>query len=437
MNRSADQPTWAGPALLARVARRGFVEVLVAQDGAPILGSRPRRWAVTACTALGSALFVVAVLGVLFALARSHLYSSPPPPPYSGAWRPPALEISAALSIVLLAVRYPLLAWRIGYLIVLLVPLMSGEPRVSVVVAVALVVAFVAAGLRHARLVLWSMWTLMLAPVWVWLGPRPAAAALAMAVLTVVTVALDARAATRKAGHALAEQVAQTEHEEARRAVLEERARIAREMHDVVAHHMSMIAVQAETAPYRLSDLGATTPPKLTERTVAEFASLSSAARAALTDLRRVLGVLRSDEVPERSPQPQLSDVPQLVEATRRAGVPVDLSMSIGDDYVPASVGLCAYRIVQEALSNAGRHSPGSNVVINIELDQRLIRLEVTNGPPSSASATAATQATERRAGHGLPGMRERVSLLGGSLSAVPTQDGGYAVSATIPLARA
>ena len=427
---------WARPALRARVARRGFVEVLVAKDRAPILDTRPQRWAVGACTALGSALFIVAMLGVVSALAHAHLYSSPPP--YSGAWRPPALGIAAALSIVLLAVRYPLLAWRLGYVIVLLVPLIPAEPRVSVVVAVALAVVFVAAGLLHERLVLWSMWTLMLAPVWIWLGPRPVVAALTMAALTVVTVALDARAATRKAGHALAEQVAQTEHEEARRAVLEERARIAREMHDVVAHHMSMIAVQAETAPYRLSDLsGATTPSKLTERTVAEFTSLSAAARAALTDLRRVLGVLRSDEVPERSPQPQLSDVPQLVEATRRAGVAVELSMSIGDDYVPASVALCAYRIVQEALSNAGRHSPGSTVVIDIERDQRLIRLEVTNGPASSATPTAVTQATERRKGHGLTGMRERVALLGGSLSAVPTQDGGYAVSATLPLAQA
>ena len=434
MNRSADRPTWAGPALPAR-ARRGFVEVLVARDGAPSLDTRPRRWAVAAFTAAGSALFIVAMLGVVSALAHSHLYSSPRP--YSGAWRPPALGISAALSIVLLAVRYPLLAWRLGYLIVLLVPLIPGEPRVNVVVAVALAVVFVAAGLLHERLVLWSMWTLMLAPVWIWLGPRPAVAALAMAALTVVTVALDARAATRKAGHALAEQVAQTEHEEARRAVLEERARIAREMHDVVAHHMSMIAVQAETAPYRLSDLSGTTPTKLTERTVAEFTSLSAAARAALTDLRRVLGVLRSDEVPERSPQPQLSDVPQLVEATRRAGVPVELSMSIGDDNVTASVALCAYRIVQEALSNAGRHSPGSTVVINIERDQRLIRLEVSNGPSSYANPTAVTQATERRKGHGLNGMRERVALLGGSLSAVPTQDGGYAVSATLPLAQA
>ncbi len=170
------------------------------------------------------------------------------------------------MSIVLLAVRYPLLAWRLGYLSVLLVPLIPGEPRVDVVVAVALAVVFVAAGLLHSRLVLWSMWALTLAPVWIWLGPRPGVAALAMAALIAVTVALDARAATRKAGHALAEQVAQTEHGEARRAVLEERARIAREMHDVVAHHMSMIAVQAETAPYRLGDPSRTTPTNLTEQ---------------------------------------------------------------------------------------------------------------------------------------------------------------------------
>jgi signal transduction histidine kinase len=421
--------------LFARVARRGFVEVLVARDGAPVLDTRPRRWAVAACTALGSALFVVAMLGVVSAFAHAHLYSSSPP--YSGSWRPPVLGISAALSIVLLAVRYPLLAWRLGYLGVLLVPLIPGEPRVDVVVAVALAVVFVAAGLLHSRLVLWSMWALTLAPVWIWLGPRPGVAALAMAALIAVTVALDARAATRKAGHALAQQVAQTEHEEARRAVLEERARIAREMHDVVAHHMSMIAVQAETAPYRLGDPSGTTPTNLTERTVAEFTSLSAAARAALTDLRRVLGVLRSDEAPERRPQPQLGDVPQLVEATRRAGVPVELSMSIGDDYVPASVGLCAYRIVQEALSNAGRHSPGSDVAINIERDQRLIRLQVTNGRSPSADPTAASQASERREGHGVTGMRERVALLGGSLSAVSTQDGGYAVSATLPLTQA
>ena len=162
------------------------------------------------------------------------------------------MEVSAAFSILFLAVRYPLFAWRVGYLLVLLVPLISAESRINVVVAVALVAVLVAAGLRQARLVLWSMWALMLVPIWIWLGPRLGEASLAMAVVTVVAVAVDARATTRQTGHALADQVAQTEHEEAHRAVLEERARIAREMHDVVAHHMSMIAVQAETAPYRL-----------------------------------------------------------------------------------------------------------------------------------------------------------------------------------------
>jgi signal transduction histidine kinase len=111
--------------------------------------------------------------------------------------------------------------------------------------------------------------------------------------------------------------------------------------------------------------------------------------------------------------------------------------MPAGDDDVPASVGLCVYRIVQEALSNAGRHAPGCNVAVSIERDPRLIRLDVTSGPSAAAGAPAAAQAGERRPGHGIPGMRERVALLGGSLSARPTPEGGYAVSATIPLARA
>ena len=435
MRRAPSRPMWEGLARRARVARRGLVEVLTSPDSSPISDSRLGRWALAACTAVGAALLLVAILGVVSAFAYQHRDVNPSGISYWGSWRPKALEISAVLATPFLALRYPLLAWRVAYLFVLLVPLMSTEPRINLPVAVAFIVVFVASGLRHTRLVLWSMWALTLAPIWIWLERRTGYALLATVVMTVVAVALDARAATRKAGHALAEQVAQTEHEEARRAVLEERARIAREMHDVVAHHMSMIAVQAETAPYRLGELANTTSAELTTRTIAEFASLSEAARAALTDLRRVLGVLRSDEAAQRSPQPQLKDVPQLVETIRRAGVGVDLSMPTGDDDVPASVGLCAYRIVQEALSNAGRHAPGSNVVINIERDQRLIRLEVTNGPPASANATATTATTERRAGHGIPGMRERVALLGGSLSAVPTREGGYAVAATIPLA--
>ena len=337
--------------------------------------------------------------------------------------------------MLLLAVPHPLVAWRLGYVMVLSVPLISGEPRVNIVVSLALVVAFVAAGLRHTRLVLWSMWTLMLAPVWIWLGSRWVDAALATAALTASAVALDARHATRRAGYALAEQVAATEHEEARRAVLEERGRIAREMHDVVAHHMSLMAVAAETAPYRLAARSESGSTELSADVAAEFASLSTAARAALADLRSLLGVLRNDEEPARAPQPRLNDVPELIEASHRAGIRVELSMPSVDDEVPAAVGLCAYRIIQEALSNAGRHAPGSSVTVTFGRDTDQLRIDVTNGPAASASATAPA-AGQHRAGHGLVGMRERVTLLGGSLSALPTPDGGYLVTATIPLVR-
>ena len=330
---------------------------------------------------------------------------------------------------------HPLIAWRLGYVMVLLVPLISGEPRVNIVVSLVLVVAFVAAGLRHSRLVLWSMWTLMLAPVWIWLGSRWVDAALATAALTASAVALDARLATRRAGHALAEQVAATEHEEARRAVLEERGRIAREMHDVVAHHMSLMAVAAETAPYRLAARSESGSSRAQLRmSPPSSRSLSTAARAALADLRSLLGVLRNDEEPARAPQPRLGDVPELIEASHRAGIRVELSMPGGDDEVPAAVGLCAYRIIQEALSNAGRHAPGSSVTVTFGRDTDQLRIDVTNGP--AAASAAAPPTGQHRAGHGLVGMRERVTLLGGSLSALPTPDGGYLVTATIPLVR-
>lgn len=422
-------------AAAAPIARRGLAAAMLGPDRTAFGRSRAQRWIFNVCAVCGFALLVIAALGVASAILRGHL--APSPLPYSGPWRPKALEVAAALSILVLAVPYPLKAWRLGYLAVLLVPAISDEPRFNAVVSLALVIAFVNAGLRSTRLVLWSMWALMVVPVWVWLTPRVANAILTTAVLTVIAVALDALSATRQAGHALAEQVAQTEHEEERRAVLEERTRIAREMHDVVAHHMSLIAVQAETAPYRLAELSDSTPSELREGTMAEFASLSSAARAALADLRSLLGVLRSDEEPERAPQPRLADVPELVQTTRRAGVEVDLTMPTGDENVPAAVGLCAYRIVQEALSNARRHAAGSRVAVGIQLERHQIKLVVSNGPPANPSSAPRSRARDHRAGLGIPGMRERVALLGGSLAAEPTLVGGYAVSATIPLVRA
>src|SRR5206468_1260568 len=137
----------------------------------------------------------------------------------------------------------------------------------------------------------------------------------ATVVFTAVAVAVDSIGSRLRTQRALAAQTERAEDERARRAVLEERTRIARELHDVVAHHMSLIAVRAETAPYRL--------PGLPEPAQAEFGSLSEVAREALAEMRRLLGVLRHDQPPDLAPQPELADLPSLVDNARQAGLSV------------------------------------------------------------------------------------------------------------------
>jgi signal transduction histidine kinase len=237
-----------------------------------------------------------------------------------------------------------------------------------------------------------------------------------------VAIALfgDVLSRRRKSNRRLAEQAELTELERARRAVLEERARIAREMHDVVAHHMSMIAVQAETAPFRVTGLS--------EPARTEFAGIAASARGALADMRRLLGVLRAEtEQPAREPQPGLADLPGLVTAAERAGVTVIWSRT-GDGEAPDPVGLAAYRIVQEALANAARHAPGGAVEAAVLALADRLEISVRNDPPAAGPATAPAGA-----GHGLTGMRERAELLGGTLSAGPEPGGGYRVTATLP----
>jgi signal transduction histidine kinase len=398
-------------ARVVRAVGRGFVQVLTAPDPAPAWRGRGRRSVTAALTALGVGLAIVAAVALVIALNHPH-----PDQPLA------ALEFSVALAPLLLAARYPLMGWRAAYFVALLVPLVSGEPTVDALQAAILVFLYCVAGLRLERPALWWMWALMLVPTWVWVGPGWEKPAVVTTCLTAITFALDAIATSGRAHEALARQAEDTELEMARRAVLEERARIAREMHDVVAHHMSMIAVQAETAPYRLDDL--------TEPALAEFAALSQAAREALADMRKLLGVLRSDTPAERGPQPQLSDLPELVATTRRAGMAIELSMPDGDADVPATVGVCAYRIVQEALSNVGRHAPGATAVVRVERYDRSVSVVVLNSPPTSAAGGTGSN----RLSHGLVGMRERVALLGGSLSAGPDKVGGFAVSAVLPV---
>ena len=403
---------------LAGAVWYGFVEALIAPGPVPVRRSRAHRWWATALTLLGLGLAAVAVVRLVVTISHPPRVAVPVPGPGQPSG---VLGLSVALAPLLLAARYPLIAWRVAYLVALLVPLVPGQPSINILQAIVLVLLFCGAGVQQQRPVLWWMWALMLVPTWIWVGPGWVRPAIVTICLSATTLALDAIATSGRAREALAQQVRRTELEVAGRAVLEERTRIAREMHDVVAHHMSMIAVQAETAPYRLGGLN--------EAALAEFAALSRAARDAMGDMRKLLGVLRSDKPAARAPQPQLSDIPELVEATRRAGIATELSMPANHDGIPASVGVCAYRIVQEALSNVGRHAPGARVAVRVERDERSVRLWVLNGPPTSAAQGVGAS----RPGHGLIGMRERVALLGGSLSAGPDEGGGFAVSAVLP----
>ncbi|MFF2811150.1 sensor histidine kinase [Streptomyces sp. NPDC058000] len=218
-----------------------------------------------------------------------------------------------------------------------------------------------------------------------------------------------------------------TAEERSRRTLLEERALIARELHDVVAHHMSVIAIQAEAAPYRVAD----PPPELAK----SFATIRENAVAALTELRRILGVVRSedpDAFAERdpeAPQPTLASLDALMESVRGAGLAVESVVTGSVRPLPQGVELSAYRIVQEALSNALRHSPGADARVEVSYVLGGIGLRIVNGPPSRLAKPSPG------AGHGLLGMRERVQMLGGEMTADHTADGGFEVAAFLPVA--
>lgn len=199
-------------------------------------------------------------------------------------------------------------------------------------------------------------------------------------------------------------------------AAMAERARIAREMHDVVAHSISMVAVRAEAAPYTIEDLS--------EAAKAEFADIATDARTTLSEMRRLLGVLRADikTTPETAPQPGLGRLDELLE---QHDGPVDVDV-VGEQVpLPQAVDMSAYRIIQECLANARRHAPGSRVSIEIAYRPGLLALRVANDGQAAAIAEG---------GHGLIGMRERALALGGWFDAEPIAGGGFLVRAGLPL---
>jgi signal transduction histidine kinase len=239
--------------------------------------------------------------------------------------------------------------------------------------------------------------------------------------LTVVPILLGVVVRVRRSGQRqLAEQERRHSGE---RALLEERQRIARELHDVVAHHMSVIAIQAEAAPYKTAD----PPPELVE----SFGEIRASALAGLTELRRVLGVLRTGGQ-DTTPQPGLADLDALLDSARSGGVSVAVTRSGNPLTLPEGVDLSAYRIMQEALSNAMRHAPGSHVRLHLAYRPDSLELEIRNDAVAPVLVPSGTRAAG--GGHGLVGMRERATMLGGSLDAGPTGDGGFRVATVLPV---
>ena len=234
------------------------------------------------------------------------------------------------------------------------------------------------------------------------------------------------------------------QEQERRLAAQDERTRIAREMHDIVAHSLSSIISQADGARYAAASARtaraqqtqqlteqAQSTPDIAEQTLELIADT---ARDSLTQMRSLLGLLRTDEATAYAPVPTLSDVPALVEQSRRAGLPVTFTGITGTmaRTLPQGAELAAYRTVQEALTNALKHSPGAATTVTIHWGEDGLHLWVHNGPVSSAAAQHIARPVPG-SGNGLRGMSERIALYHGTLTYGLQPDGGWLVEAALP----
>ncbi|MFF0752954.1 sensor histidine kinase [Streptomyces sp. NPDC004267] len=213
-----------------------------------------------------------------------------------------------------------------------------------------------------------------------------------------------------------AERLALHQEQQARLAAAEERARITREMHDIVTHNLSVMVALTDAAVYAQH--------RSPDRATAAMLQISETGRQALTDMRRSLGVLRADEPDaERHPLPGIAQLEALADQMAAAGLPTDLEIRGGHTHVPATAQLTVYRLVQEALTNTLKHTPtGTRATVVVECSAGSVAVDVTDSGPRPAFPAAAPP------GHGIPGMRERAAAYGGTLRAGPLPGGGWGV---------
>jgi signal transduction histidine kinase len=235
-------------------------------------------------------------------------------------------------------------------------------------------------------------------------------------------IAMRSRSATALARLAEADERAEAHRQQAARAVAEERLRIAQELHDVVAHSMSVIAVQAGMGSHVIDEQPAQAKQALE--------TISRTSRSTLVEMRRLLGVLRGEDGHRAAePAPGLADLDALVDQVRAAGIPVDLEIDAPDAHVPPDIpkgiDLSAYRLVQEGLTNVIKHAGPATARVRVRYGDGEVEVEVTDDGRGGAASNGG--------GHGLTGMRERVAVWGGTLDVGPSDGGGYHVRAVLP----
>mgnify|MGYP005987703591 CR=1 FL=1 len=338
----------------------------------------------------------------------------------------PIVSALAAFPFVLVRIN-PALGWAVSALSALVIPAVFDRvqgydyPWQVVHVLVLLTLLF-AVALRSPRSVVLVSW---LASMLVFFAYMPGSDGIGWSVglSAVVMFGLLVRWLVLSRRQ-LAQQEEVSELERTRRTILEEKAKIARDLHDVVAHHMSMVVVQAQSAQYRIDDVS--------PAAAKEFESIGATAREALNEIRGMLGVLRSDGQPwQDAPAPNALDLERTLRASLEAGMDLRWTVAGPVESVSDTTGLALYRILQESLSNAARHAPGAAVTVDIMIGSSTVVMTVRNG----ASPTADVRETIEfdSGGNGIPGMTDRARAAHGWLHAAALPDGGFEVAVHVP----
>jgi len=383
------------------------------QPGLPPRGAAARRWATD--IAIAVAVIAIEVVGTFGSAHWHHGHATAGVGTY--------LLLAAGGASLIARRRYP-----VGVLAVTLaVAIWPGMASQAHLIWIALIVAFfTAVQARQRAAAVASLVIGYVASIWPpWLIGSPGHATAGFAVwLAVLLLFLLAVAEVIRARGQRTAALEQSRQEELRRRAGEERMRIARDVHDVVAHNISVINVQANTALHLMD--------RQPDRARSALTTINEVSGQALVELRSVLGVLRAvDEGAPRAPAPGLARLGDLADTAAAAGLAVRVEESGQPVPLPADVDLAAYRIVQEALTNSARHSGGTNATIRIAYREDALVLDIHD---DGARRPGRPPGQPRGTGSGIAGMTERAAALGGTLQAGPRPGGGFAVQARLPL---